>query len=289
MKSGNTLFLIPFFFLLAACDDSPRNYENVVVEKEKAKRPYKYRDAVSEGSYEMNGPIAFRKFRAKLILERSPDEFVNIYVSEEYRSDTLNLPLVKQGRNQIYISGSKGQEGDIPVWHIQLPDSFEMNIDALEVPCNATDLTGVFTLKNQSGAIELNNCSGAFELLSRESDIIATNTEFLGRSKITAGSGDVQVTLGGDLIYEAEISSGGGSVYFSTEERSIRGSVKIISKSGINGLKTDFEPDSSGVFTSFGLEIEYEFQRFRFGSLRPEISLSSGDKEVIFSKSVSEF
>lgn len=289
MKSGNTFFLIPFFFLLTACDDSPRNYENVVIEREKTKKPYKYRDAISEGSYQMNGPIAIREFRAKLVFERSPDEFINIYVPEQYRSDTANLPLVKHGRNQMYISGSKGLEGDIPVWNIQLPDSFEINIDALEAPCEATDLTGVFTYKNQSGDIQLNNCSGAFDLLSRESDIKAMNTQFFGRSKVTAGSGDVKVSMAADLIYETEISSGGGSVYFSTEGRSIQGSVKIIAKSGINGLKTDFEPDSSGVFTSSGLEIEYEFQRFRFDSLRPEISLSSGDKEVIFSKSVSEF
>ncbi len=289
MKSGNTFFLIPFFFLLTACDDSPRNYENVVVEREKTKKPYKYRDAISEGSYQMNGPIAIREFRAKLVFERSPDEFINIHVPEKYRSDTANLPLVKHGRNQMYISGSKGLEGDIPVWSIQLPDSFEINIDALEAPCQATDLTGIFTFKNQSGDIQLNNCSGAFDLLSRESDIKAMSTHFFGRSKITAGSGDVKVSMAADLIYETEISSGGGSVYFSTEGRLIQGSVKIIAKNGINGLKTDFEPDSSGAFTSSGLEIEYEFQRFRFGSLRPEISLSSGDKEVIFSKSVSEF
>ncbi len=275
---------------MVSCDDNPRNYKEVVVEKTRSDSGKKGNWAVSEGEYTKTGTIVIQDFSANLFLSHSGHtEIIRVSVGEEFKEDTAFFPQVRQGRNQVIITGHPNLPKEQPSWYIELPERFELRVDGFGYSVDGQGLVGVLLIKNQKGNILLDSCEGAFEILTQEGSIQADDIVFQGRSKFTTNLGDISIQLAADVEYDVAINSGSGNVNFSTQGFKILGSVKTIAKNGLNAIKSDWASDSSGTFISSGLEIEYEFKQFIFGGIQPEITLGSGSGKVLFSKSVTEF
>jgi Toastrack DUF4097 len=285
---GKYLFVTLLIFG-PSCGKGPKKYDNVVVERTRpVVQKFKNR-SYAFGEFEMTGPISIKDFRAKLVLIGGNEaKMIGVRVNEEFLEDSTFFPIVHQGFNQVRIIGNDLQTDLVPEWEITLPDSFEMRIETQEGEIIAKNLFGILTIKSQLGDVSMKDCAGVFEINTQEGNILSENTGFLGRSRMASYMGDISVSLGESMEYEAAISSGNGEVKFAPEGHSISGIVKIISKNGLGSLSSFREPDSLGLFTSSGLEIEYEFKSFFFGAKSPEITLSSGTGKVKFLKSLTE-
>ncbi len=277
------LLLLPFLF---SCGKEEKNYENVVVEKAAKKKVKIQNSLISYGEYELTGPISIQIDKGSVAINKSgiSGKF-SIAVSEESKGDSLLFPLVRHGKNQSFITTAPKKDPFTPIdWIITLPDSFEVRIQGGELSGQVNGVTGILTIINQKGDLNLKEFSGALEINNQEGNIEMEDLILLGRSLVTTQWGRVKATMGGDLLYEISLSSGAEDVDFSLNGFDVSGRVEVITKVGSKGLEAYRSPDSVGSFISSGLEVEYQLEAFDFGAELPVIRLSSGDGRVIFSK-----
>ena len=143
----------------------------------------------------------------------------------------------------------------------------------------AENVKGEMNFGTASGNIYIRACSGEFEVGAASGNVDASNIFIEGRSKFSAASGDVDVSLGKELAHNLKISSASGDSRLSFNGHPIRGFIEMTAKAGRGRIKAPFKFDDEEFYYKWN--DEYVTKSVTKGNARPKIEISTASGRAV--------